>query len=693
MFIRKIELNNYRIYQGAHSLTFEKDSQRNIYIISGNNGYGKTSLLTALIWCLYGKNMQEVDDSFKRQILDLGGYRKYILSCLNYAAAEKAETPLSVSINFSDISVPGFSCNEITVRRTYITDREHEELEILIDGKANELVQEIGKEIFIHDFILPKEIAKFFFFDAERNVALAEMKSVNDRLNLSKAYSEILGIRKYEDLKTHLSDLRIRYRKSSANHGDTDKLNRLESEIDQLHKLVLEKQEKLGELAEEKMELKAKSDRLQEKLIREGSGINLDQVKGLQQARTKLQKEYEHLRQQFGELMDLAPFAIAGSLMLDLEKQLKIEAENAARELPAEVVNKKVKNLLMDLKKVKSTGGVLDKRTRAFMADAIEELLGKHFVQPAKKIRAASGLHFTTEEHGHFTGIMQQLRTSFRNGLFEINRRIRNNRIEYNRINKQLTEAESKETDQLIQAYRHDKAEMDNKLTDIEALIIEENKQQSVAEHQFASKKKVMEELAKKVQIEARYKEKDDLAAKLVVELDEFLLRIKNEKRKALELRIQKSLNSLMHKVNFVTKVKVEMENEMLDIHLYNRKTEIIKDNLSKGEQQIYATALLKALVEESNIDFPVFVDSPMHKYDIEHSSRIITEFYPAISKQVILFPLLNKELSKAEYALLNPYIRETYLIKNTPELGSFFLKVQPDQLFNPSIVAKDYAL
>ena len=36
-------------------------------------------------------------------------------------------------------------------------------------------VDEIGQQLFIQDFILPKEIAKFSFFDAERMVTIAEM--------------------------------------------------------------------------------------------------------------------------------------------------------------------------------------------------------------------------------------------------------------------------------------------------------------------------------------------------------------------------------------------------------------------------------------------------------------------------------------------------------------------------------------
>ena len=79
-------------------------------------------------------------------------------------------------------------------------------VEILIDGQINELTKEVGSELFIHDFILPKEIAKFFFFDAEKIVELAEVKSIDDKRKLSKAYSEVLGIKKYEDLKELFSN-------------------------------------------------------------------------------------------------------------------------------------------------------------------------------------------------------------------------------------------------------------------------------------------------------------------------------------------------------------------------------------------------------------------------------------------------------------------------------------------------------
>ena len=77
---------------------------------------------------------------------------------------------------------------------------------------------------------------------------------------------------------------------------------------------------------------------------------------------------------------------------------------------------------------------------------------------------------------------------------------------------------------------------------------------------------------------------------------------------------------------------RVVINGEDMDIELYSvDDKQINKDSLSKGEQQLYATSILKALVDESGIQFPVFIDSPLQKFDKKHAKKIITEFYPQI--------------------------------------------------------------
>ena len=103
MFIKGITLDNYRIYHGYNRLEFNKHDNRNIFIITGNNGHGKTSLLTSLVWCLYGKFMIDVDDNYKREIYESGGYKKYARNNLNRLASLKGIKEYSVSIEITDV--------------------------------------------------------------------------------------------------------------------------------------------------------------------------------------------------------------------------------------------------------------------------------------------------------------------------------------------------------------------------------------------------------------------------------------------------------------------------------------------------------------------------------------------------------------------------------------------------------------
>lgn len=96
----------------------------------------------------------------------------------------------------------------------------------------------------------------------------------------------------------------------------------------------------------------------------------------------------------------------------------------------------------------------------------------------------------------------------------------------------------------------------------------------------------------------------------------------------------------------------------------------------------MYATALLRGLVEESRMEFPVFIDSPMQKFDEQHAENIVRHFYPTIADQVIIFPLINKELNRREYDMLIPNIARTFLIHNIHADQSEFVEAVPDQFF-----------
>lgn len=57
----KISIKNYKAYQGNVSVEMSLDPEKSITIIHGDMGKGKTTLLGAIYWCLYGKERSVID--------------------------------------------------------------------------------------------------------------------------------------------------------------------------------------------------------------------------------------------------------------------------------------------------------------------------------------------------------------------------------------------------------------------------------------------------------------------------------------------------------------------------------------------------------------------------------------------------------------------------------------------------------
>lgn len=683
MYIKKLILDNYRIYNGVNEIFFSPSEDKNVFIISGMNGFGKTTLLTSLVWCLYGKLMADVEEKFKKEIAESGGYKKFAANNFNRLSKSNGIDTYTVSIVISNIFIPTLPCNELTISRTFHSAKGEESIEILIDGAENELTREVGPEIFINDFILPKEIAKFFFFDAEKIVSLAEIKTIDDKRNLSKAYSEVLGIKKYEDLKTRLEDLRIRLRRDSATALEEEKFEELTKETEQFKKLTLEYDRQKIALNEEKDSKKVASEECQEKLIREGNSMSVSELNELKRSRNKLSEEMEEIKANMKELLELAPFAIAGNKTAEVKNQLNDEIELTQNFMDPALIKSKSKKIEKQIIASAKDFNLNIKQAEK-LAGLISDSILTHFSsngKPNKNFQTILG--FTDTEKNEFDAIYSNLKSAFNITFRHLVTKYKDNRITFNKVVRTISNAESKENDLLITEIRTQKNILDTRIKDIDAKLQEISQEIGSLQKDITIKSKVVVELAKKINIGKTDIKKDETAKRLVDSLTVFITKLKEEKKVLLETKFKEELNKLMHKKSFVTRVEFEIEGDIIDINLYNKRGEIIiKDGLSKGEQQIYATALLKALIDESNIKFPVFIDSPLQKLDPTHSRNIICAFYPNLSEQVVLFPLLEKELSEAEYELILPHVKETFLIKNIHEDSSVFVPSPPTKLF-----------
>ncbi|RZJ80188.1 MAG: hypothetical protein EOO20_26210, partial [Chryseobacterium sp.] len=121
--------------------------------------------------------MNDVDERYKQDINEAGGYTRYCEKLMNRLAQSEAMPAIealkgtrdkktltekqfidnqidnlssfSVTLKFSNIMIPSVSCKQLEITRSYNAISHREKLTILIDGRENELTKNVGPEIFI----------------------------------------------------------------------------------------------------------------------------------------------------------------------------------------------------------------------------------------------------------------------------------------------------------------------------------------------------------------------------------------------------------------------------------------------------------------------------------------------------------------------------------------------------------------
>jgi len=680
MKISNISLHNFRIYKDINELSFTPFSEKNISVIAGRNGYGKTTLLTSLLWAFYGKLIGQVENKYRLDIKQAGGYQNYLTSLLNRdvkANSSLDEQIFHVEIKLEELSIPALSCNSITIKRSYNLANKEEKLNILIDGVENELTKEVGYELFINDFILPREIAKFFFFDAEKIVSLAEAKSLEELRSLNKAYSEVLGIKKYEELKKNLESLRSKLIRDEISDKERKELEELQKRRDDSTKLLNYNIEQQQEANEELTNLRQRSNNIQEKLIREGNAITLEELKALKKERDALKKESAQIKLELTAVLDLAPLALAGKKLTQLKQQLDVEFNsNIASD---KIIKREITSFSkMLLENIKASKLESKKEFEKIVGFEVE----KRFNKSSENTETL--LAFDEEQYRNFNALYRNIKGAYSDQLKNIVQREKNNRVLLSRVLNKIKQAEARKDNHLAVKLREEKMLTDKLIDELEL----KNKSLSVEEGLLIGKnnsdKKLVSEHEKKFNLVEIDNKKLQATQNLLEKINSLITRIKEDKKYTLQKGLKLILNKLMHKGNFINDVKIIINDDTLIIDLIDENGLIIdKDTLSKGEQQLYATALLKALVDESGIKFPVFIDSPLQKFDKFHSQNIIEEFYPTISEQVVLLPLLEKELTEKEYRTLKPNLHSSYIIENISHNSSSIENVNLDNVFN----------
>ena len=241
MLLKSIKLKDFRQFNGEQEINFSTDKTKNVTIIMGENGSGKTTFAQAFRWCLYGntildgvllsKELQDKlypgEDDYVEVAVELVHNEK------EYTIKRKAKYKKNSNGQVAAVGQADFT----------ISYKEHDGNQVIVPPLETELKM---KEI------LPEELSGYFFFDGEHIEAMSkEINYSNKSKDIAEAVKSLLGLKAHDKALEHLKSGRgsvIGSYMESYNGAADSEIVRLSSEIGMLNDRIDEINKRLQEI-------------------------------------------------------------------------------------------------------------------------------------------------------------------------------------------------------------------------------------------------------------------------------------------------------------------------------------------------------------------------------------------------------------------------------------------------------------
>ena len=617
MYFTKVELHNFGIYKGTHEMCLtDQIGDRNITLVGGLNGRGKTTFHDSILIALYGKQALKYIQEKARS------YDKMLIDHINKHATDD-ETYVAVSLCLDD----GTS---LRVKRSWTAKGKKADQQIIVekDGVVDKYLGE-SWSYYIEE-ILPFGIARFFFFNNEKITQLADDTSFEQ---IKSSIKSAIGVSSIEKAIDHTDEVIRRKKKALAafesseeNVGYQD-VERQITDID----LRLAESTKQANALERRCETLAAAYEAKEKEFWSSGGDlsrNRDSIKAEMQ---KISSEVERVQE---EIMQLTVDASTPLFMCRSLVTQSYENELSSQQTEAKLYSDRI---IVDLhqkilERLAACGlNPSDLRT---VQNIVNEVLVGHIPKSAteetvKNMSATSMMLYKRLITEVFQNITQRIDT--------LVNRVDAQESELMSLDAHLGAADEKTLAmQLYDALKSIEAEKN--------LADSEYKRQLETIESLKRQRELL--VSKRIQLIKAIAEKEHAnddnarivkyAAMSIEVLREFKVRLQREKVEKLSSTATRCFLELVEKDSLVSEIKID--SSTLDVTILDLDgNELLKSQLSAGEQQMFAVAIVWALALTSGYKAPVIIDTPMARLDSSHRANFVTKYLPAASSQVMV--------------------------------------------------------
>lgn len=634
----KLTIENYKSFQFSSEIPFPMgEDGHSIFLIGGMNGAGKTSIMEAISYCLYGAKADDIFRNINRREKSKGNAN--VVFELVMEMDDGAELIVKRSWNAGAVADP---------KPRDLSER----LVVVRDGKR---VSVQNQEIW-QDFIraaIPPGITQFFFFDGEKIQEIAA--DDHSEVRLKSSLEAALGIQNINRLASDLAYIKQEERKGFVEISDED-LEFKQSELKKEKSKLTRKQTERGGLREElegfREQLAASKERFEATFHTEPESREAmrEQEKRRIQVSNRLTQVENEIR---GLCEKSLPFSLAGNLFEGIRQQIERERdsvngaaikENAAVlakrlvrvvEEPEPIyretlspekmaeLERRIAQLLKEGDGSSDVEKVLDlsDRDAARVLNQMEnmEKSDVFLIQPLleekreldTQVRALEGLSTVGGMTESERGLFEQLQAEMEGCSTQIGRKTEQLRLLEEEI---LT--------------------LEKRICDIEIEI------EKLYEKHNVSKEK------------AKYIEECDSIASV---LNQFMVRLRKNKVHLLQEKTFEMYRLLSSRSGLIKDLTIDDKSYEVRINDRNGH-EIKKSSLSAGEKEVFAISLLWGLAQTSQLKLPIIIDTPLSRLDSTHRDNIVNNYFPNAGEQVIILST-DTEIDTNYYRSLKPHL------------------------------------
>jgi DNA sulfur modification protein DndD len=635
VYIDKLTLENFGPFYGEHTLSFGSLEGKCGILVGGKNGAGKTHLLRALYLAVVGES--GVGD-LKRVETGSDATRFLFDRSLNRRAqAEGQDTVrLKVEVSLRDDKSGG--------KRKVVLSREIKHrpnsppvwYSYAQRSDAPTLIEDEQVIQKVRDGFLPRHLARFFFFDAERS------QTINlGQQDIVEGVSRILGLWTYGELENDLRQLiQSKIPRVFNSTGGTDpatKLADLSADVLRVEGHLKARRKEQESLERDLQEAEAELLEVEDNLKTLGA-VDPEELQRAQERRNELTKTKADLEARLTGAWELGlPVSLLGNYRKELNDYLLSEDRRREWEGAKSTVEPKIPQVKEDIFENVPAEFTLRPDVEAFYMKRLENALHRLFHPPPDGM---PNQVFVADRNDTSAQIRARLATSLGSlhDLAELCIKIERMDAELRELDQKLKQMQQNTAAFKRGAELHEKrGELISNLGQISKRREENTAEVSRLDAELGELKRQetnQREIAEKA-------EKGESLASLAARYREAAGEIRSRAAIKMRKKISEHVGELWTEITERTREFIGME---FDSHwqcsLIRRDGKRVtweETNTSAGQRQVRMLAFYEALRRLAKLVPPLIVDTPLARLDKEVRANVLDQLYLSGHQSIIL--------------------------------------------------------